>query len=346
MAEKGNFIAFFYLEIHIAEKHFAIDRGRQTFYFKDLVAGFTRRCENDSRITTRRSLYLLDIEFFKHFFARRGLLALCYVGTESLYEFKQFTTFFFGFLVLLLLLTQCKLARLIPETVVAGKKLKAIIINIEGMRAHRVEEVAVVGHDKNRILEIGQILFEPRHCVEVEVVGRFVEQKVVGISEKSFGEKYTHLFIGAYVAHKHIVAVFPDAESAQKRGSIAFGIPAFQFGEFFFQFGSPYAVGIAEISLGVEGVFFLHYIPKDRMPAQNGFENRTVIEFEVVLLKHAHALARTLFDRALSRRQLTAEHTHQRRLACTVSTDDSIAVTGRKLQVHVLEKRFFTELNT
>ena len=205
------------------------------------------------------------------------------------------------------------------------------------MGAHTVEEVTVVAHHQHSILEIIEILLQPSHSVEVKVVGRLVEEEIVGITEKSLGKQHAHLFIGAHVAHKHVVAVFLNTETAQKCCRIALGIPAFEFCEFLLELGGPHAILIVEVGLGIESVLLLHYIPEHGMTAEHCFEHSTVVELEVILLKHTHTLTGALLHRTSRGSELPAEHTHQRRLAGAVSSDYTIAVTGREFEVHILK---------
>jgi len=55
--------------------------------------------------------------------------------------------------VLLLLLFQRKLAGVIPETVIPGKKGDLVVVYIKCMGAYRVQEMAVVGYDKYSVLK-------------------------------------------------------------------------------------------------------------------------------------------------------------------------------------------------
>lgn len=48
------------------------------------------------------------------------------------------------------------------------------------MRPDPVHEHAVVGHEDQRPLVIHEEIFQPFHRLDVEVVGRFVEQQDVG----------------------------------------------------------------------------------------------------------------------------------------------------------------------
>ena len=55
-----------------------------------------------------------------------------------------------------------------------------------------VEKIAVVADDEDRRRAILQIVGEPKHALEVEIVGRLVEQQQVGFGEQHRGERHAH----------------------------------------------------------------------------------------------------------------------------------------------------------
>ena len=87
------------------------------------------------------------------------------------------------------LLAQGELARFVPEAVIAREKVDVAVINIDRMRAHRIEEVAVVRDDQHRVFVIRQVVLQPRDRRPVEVVGRLVEQQVVGFAEQGLRQQ-------------------------------------------------------------------------------------------------------------------------------------------------------------
>ena len=80
------------------------------------------------------------------------------------------------------------------------------------------------------------------------------------------------------------------------------------------------------------------------MAAQHCLEHGAVVEFEVVLFEHAHALAGALGDGAVSGGELSGKNAHQGGFARAVSADYSIAVAGSEFHIHILEKNAFAEL--
>jgi hypothetical protein len=55
-------------------------------------------------------------------------------------------------------------------------------VELEHLGRHPVEHVAVVGHHDEAPAEGGEVLLEPADGVEVEVVGRLVEDEEVGLA--------------------------------------------------------------------------------------------------------------------------------------------------------------------
>ena len=70
-----------------------------------------------------------------------------------------------------------------------------------------------MGNDDNRIVEVDEELLKPADCIEVQMVGRLVEQKDIGVSEKGFGQKNFHLLTSVQVLHERVVKLRSDAQT-------------------------------------------------------------------------------------------------------------------------------------
>ena len=66
-------------------------------------------------------------------------------------------------------------------------------VEIGDARDDRVEEVAVVRDEDDRVRIGAEILLEPVARLEIEVVGRLVEQQQVRTAEQQLGERDAHL---------------------------------------------------------------------------------------------------------------------------------------------------------
>ena len=63
---------------------------------------------------------------------------------------------------------------------------------MEDLLGDVIEQVAVMADDENRRLAGLQIVGEPQHAFEVEIVGRLVEQQKVGLREQHRRERDPH----------------------------------------------------------------------------------------------------------------------------------------------------------
>ena len=83
------------------------------------------------------------------------------------------------------------------------------------MRTNGIEEVTVVAYYQNGMFKIGKILFQPSYSVHIQVIGRLVQQQVIGIAIQSLRQHDTYFFLIVQLAHQHVMFVFLDAQSAQ-----------------------------------------------------------------------------------------------------------------------------------
>ena len=66
-------------------------------------------------------------------------------------------------------------------------------VNVGDARDDRIEEVAVVRDENDRVGIGAEIFLEPVAGFEIEVIGRLVEQQQVRASEQELGQRDTHL---------------------------------------------------------------------------------------------------------------------------------------------------------
>ena len=205
--------------------------------------------------------------------------------------------------------------------------------------------MTVVAHYEDSIFVISEVFFEPCHSFHVEVIGRFVEEEVIRISEQSLCQHDTHLFLTAQFTHELVVQVFLNAEAAQKGSRIAFSIPTVEFCKLFFQFRYTDTVFVCKIGLGIECIAFVHNVPQNGVSHQYGIEHSEVIPLEVVLTEHRKTFTRAKGYTTLSRLKFTRNSLEEGRLTGTIRTDDTINITIGELHVHILVQHSFTELN-
>ena len=137
--------------------------------------------ELDERVLPRGNRHIRDGQLLQQLFPGRGLLRLGGVGAEPLDEGLQVVRLFGGLAVFVLLLLQDKLARLVPEVVVARVNPDLAEIDIRDVGADLVQEVAVMGDDDDRVPEPAEEILQPGDGAEVQVVRRLVEQSTSGL---------------------------------------------------------------------------------------------------------------------------------------------------------------------
>ena len=90
----------------------------------------------------------------------------------------------------------------------------------------------VVRYNDDGIRKIKQIIFQPSHRFDVEVVGRLVEQQHVRIAEKRLRKQYFHLHFRIEIRHQHGMILRRYVQLVEQRFRLRFGLPTAQFGEF------------------------------------------------------------------------------------------------------------------
>ena len=344
-ADEDDLIVLLHVEVQVTEEERTIiGISGKPLDLEDLVPWVTIRGENNPRIAATTGLDFLDIELLEHLLTARSLLTLSHVGTEAADELLELLLLFLSLLILLLLLTQGELAGLIPEAVVTSELLDTTEVNVYRVRADRVEEVTVVTDDQHRLLVFGEVVFEPSHRLQVEVVGRFVQEEVVGLTIKRTSQEDTHLFLTAQLLHQLVVLVFLNSQTTEQHRSIALCIPAFHLSELIFQLSDAVAILIVEVRLSIQCILLFHDCPEDAVPHQDGIHHGEGIEGVVILAKYRETLTRAEGDATACGIEDAADGTQQGRLTSTVGTDDAIAVTWGELKVDVLEKDSLTEL--
>ena len=77
---------------------------------------------------------------------------------------------------------------------VAAVALQLAVLVVDDVRAHRLQEVAVVAHNHRRdARHRHEVVHEPLHVDDVQVVGRLVEQQDVGLLQDGARERELHL---------------------------------------------------------------------------------------------------------------------------------------------------------
>ncbi len=77
-----------------------------------------------------------------------------------------------------------------------------------------VEEFAIVADDQRGVRIFLQPRFEPQRALEIEVIGRLVEQENIGLGEQGRGQRHAHAPAAGEFRHRPREIVVGKAEAA------------------------------------------------------------------------------------------------------------------------------------
>ncbi len=113
--------------------------------------------------------------------------------------------------------------------IAAAGQRQALEVDGDDLADDGVEEIAVVGDQKQRRRRVLQPVFEPEDGVEVEVVGRFVEQQQVGAAGQGAGEVEADAPAAGEFGHRAREIGVAEAEAVQHFGDARLGRIAADF---------------------------------------------------------------------------------------------------------------------
>ena len=156
-----------------------------------------RRLELGVGVRGRGELDALD-----HLHPRLRLAGLARLGLEAIDEGLQMRD------LTLLLAAQCALlghalgAQALELRVVAGIERGRALREMQRVGRDGIEEIAVVRDHQHRARIADQPGLQPQHGIEIEVVGRFVEQQDVGAAEQRAGKVQPHAPAAGELGHR------------------------------------------------------------------------------------------------------------------------------------------------
>lgn len=102
--------------------------------------------------------------------------------------------------------------------------------------------MTVVRDDDHGALALVQYLLQPANGVDVQVVGRFVQQQDIRVGEEGLGQQHPQLPARRHGAHGAVVLLQRNADTQQQLAGAGFGGVAVIFGDQPFQLGSLHVI--------------------------------------------------------------------------------------------------------
>ena len=136
-------------------------------------------------------------------------------------------------------------ALFLEARIAAGPQGQPSPVEMQDMVGDVVEQVAVMADDEDRGRLALQVVGQPQHAFEVEIVGRLVEQQNVGRGEQHRRERDAHAPAAGELRQGTILRGFVEAEAgedARRPRRRGMGVDV---GEPYLDFGDPLRVGRA-----------------------------------------------------------------------------------------------------
>ena len=345
-ADDGDLVFLAHDEADLVQQLHPVDGLGDLCHKQAVLARLAVRLEPDPGIAAAGGGKLFDGDLVQKLAPAGGLARLAPVGREARDKGLQLLDLLLGPLVLVPDQLLNQLARLVPEVVVAHIHLDLAVVDIHDVGADVVEEVAVVAHHQHRPLIVHQKVLQPDHALQVQVVGRLVQQDNVRVPEERLGQQNLDLQAGVNVAHQLAVQFHRHSQALQDPSGVALGFPAAQLGKLLLQLGGADAVLVGEVLLLIDGVLFLSAVIEALIAHDDRVQHDAVVVQALVLLQDGHALFGRQNHRPARRLQFPGENLDKGGFSGAVGADDAVAVSGGELKVHPAEQHRRAKLHT
>jgi len=226
---------------------------------------------------------------------------------------------------------------------------RGLLLEVEHVIGHRVEESAVVRDQQYRFIEIAEIPLEPARGDQVEVIGRFIEdEQVRGRSELPRQRQASALAARQRDcltrARVHRVEAEPGEDRVHPGGSgiATFMLKALEVVRILVEhLGRGMITGITNrVRLRRQGVLQLQQLGE---ATRRGIPHRHRAAKIAVLIHHCDARPGGTRHDAASRLAVTSDQLHQGGLAGAVAPDHAPAFAALDLEGDAGEERFGAE---
>ena len=217
--------------------------------------------------------------------------------------------------------------------VVAGIALQLPVVDVHDHVHHAVEEIAVVRDDEQRAGIALQPVFQPDDGVQIEVVGRFVQQQQVGRAHQRLRQVQPHAPAAGKAGDRLLHLLQREAQAGQQLlGARAHGIGV-GVGQRGVDFADPLAVvgGLGGGQLGLQ--------PAQRDVAVDRVFERRALQRRGFLGHVGDPPLARIIDLAAVGMQFVAQQAEQAGLAGAVGADQADLVARVERDVGVFQQR-------
>ena len=213
------------------------------------------------------------------------------------------------------------------------------------MGTNHVKEVTVVRNDNHGAITLVQHLLQPANGIDVQVVGRFVEQENVRVGKQRLRQQHTQLPAGCNFAHRAVVLLYWNTHAKQQFTGASFRRVTVHFAVFHFQIGYFIAIFFAHFRQSIDAVALLLHFPQLFMPHDHRIQHGVLFKGKLILTQFTNALI--WIDRNVAQRRLkvAAEDLHKGGFTTTVGANQAVTVAAAKFDGNVFKQRLTAELH-
>ena len=205
--------------------------------------------------------------------------------------------------------------------------------------------MAIVRDDHHRAFAFVQDSFQPANGIDIQVVGRLVQQQNIRITKQRLRQQHAQLPTRCHLAHRARVLFDRNANAHEQFAGACFtGVPV-EFGELDFEFSDSHAVFFAHGVLRVQPIARFFHSPQFLVPHDHRVQNALFFKRELILAQNPEPFFGIERYIAVGGFKFAAEDFHQGGFAAPVGANQAISMTIAELNRDIFEQGLGTELN-
>jgi len=188
-------------------------------------------------------------------------------------------------------------------------------------------------------------ILQPADAIDVQVVGRLIEQQDVRIAEQRLRQQHPQLPSRRHRAHRPVMLRARHPQPEQQLARPRLRRVAAVLRVLRLQIRRAQELLLPRLRIRVNRVALAHRRPHLGMPHQHHVQHSLALERKLILPQPPHPLIRVDRHRPRARLQLPAQNLHERRLAAAVRPDQTITIPAAELHGDIRKKGLGPELH-
>ena len=330
-------------DTEIPENRLVIRLG-QFFRFNSKPMQFFAGLEPDKWVDTAGRLDVFHLDLLNLAGTGSRLFGFRFVGRKPADKFLQLGNPFLRLGVRRLLLRLGLSGR--QHVIIIGSRidLQRPIVHIGNMGTYLIQKMTIMRNDDHGGIAFVQHIFQPANRIDVEVIGRFVQQQNIRIGKQGLCEQDPQLPARCNGTHQAFMQFQSDTDAEEQFACPCFRRIAVVFGKSGFELGRLHVIFIGRIGIGINGIAFRHGFPHLLVPHHDDIENAHILIRELILIQFAKTFILVESDSPGSSFPVTTQNFDERRLAGTVSPDQAVTVSFTEFDGNIFEQGLGAEL--